>query len=37
LRAALEAEYALSRFLFYGDFPSLDLIYARIKKFLERL
>jgi hypothetical protein len=37
LRAALEGEYASSRFLFYGDFPSLDRIYARIEKFLERL
>ena len=37
LRAALEAEYASSRFLFYGDFPSLDLIFARIQEFRDRL
>jgi hypothetical protein len=37
LRAALEAEYTSSRFLFYGDFPSLDLIYARIDELRERL
>jgi hypothetical protein len=37
LRTVLEAEYASSRFLFYGDFPSLDLIYARLDEFLERL
>jgi hypothetical protein len=37
LRQALEAEYASSRFLFYGDVPSLDLIYARIDEFRERL
>lgn len=37
LRAALESEYEASRFLFYGDFPSLDLVFARIEEFRDRL
>lgn len=37
LRAAIEEEYARSRFLFFGEFPNLDAIYGRIEEFRKRL
>jgi hypothetical protein len=37
LRAAIEEEYVGSRFLFYGDFPDLGVIYRRIEEFRDRL
>ena len=37
LRAAIEAEYRRSEFLFYGPFPELDEIYRRLEEFRRRL
>jgi Domain of unknown function (DUF1814). len=37
LRAAIEAEYARSRFLFFGEFPELRAIFDRIEAFRDRL
>lgn len=37
LRAAIEDDYARSRFLFAGDHPSIGTIYERLAKFRERM
>lgn len=37
LRAAIEAEYRRSEFLFYGPFPELAEIYQRLEEFRRRL
>lgn len=37
LRAAIEAEYARSEFLFYGDFPDFAAVYRRIEQVRSRL
>jgi hypothetical protein len=37
LLAAIEEDYARSRFLFAGDQPSLEMIYERIAEFRERM
>ena len=37
LRAAIDAEYRRSEFLFYGPFPELDEIYRRLEEFRRRL
>lgn len=37
LRAAIEAEYRRSEFLFYGTFPTLDEVYLRLEEFRPRL
>jgi len=37
LRAAMEAEYRRSEFLFYGPVPTLEAIYARLEEFRLRL
>lgn len=37
LRAAIEAEYKRSEFLFYGTIPTIDEIYVRVENFRSRL
>lgn len=37
LRAAIEEDYLRSRFLFAGDQPSLEAIFARIAEFRDRM
>lgn len=37
LRAAIDAEYRRSKFLFYGPFPELAEIYRRLEEFRRRL
>lgn len=37
LRAAIDAEYRRSEFLFYGPFPELGEVYRRLEEFRRRL